>query len=409
MRNDQTSVSTLEEFRQTRPGGSTEEGAALAASLVAGPHAAPVRKSVIVIGGGQAGLSVGYHLQRQGVEDFVILDAAPRIGDVWRRRWDSLHLFTPAMYDGLHGMRFPGPKGAFPTKDQMADYLEAYASRFNLPVLSAARVDSLTRKGERYIVKAGNRIFESDRVVVAMSNYQVPRLPAFAGALDAGIRQIQAKDYRNPDQLAAGDVLIVGAGNSGAEIARDLGASDLGASHRVVMAGPGTGEIPGKFNDFLNRHVIVHLLNRLVFPHIMSVKTPIGRRVRPKVMKRSVPLIRVKSADLARLGVKRVGRVIGAKQGLPLLDDGTTLAVANIIWCTGFEPGFSWIKLPVLLDDGEPDHQSGVVSSAPGLYFVGLHFLTAMSSAMVNGVGRDARRIAALIARQAHDKPLEWH
>src|SRR5436305_10557935 len=132
----------------------------------------------------------------------------------------------------------------------------------------------------------------------------------------------------------------------------------------------------------------------------MSVHNPLGRKLRPKILKRGVPLIRVKSRDLAELGVKRVGRVVGVKHGLPLLEDGTNPNVANIIWCTGYEPGFSWIKLPIAFDDGEPDHREGVVASQPGLYFVGLNFLTAMSSGMVGGVGRDARRIVGLIAAE---------
>jgi len=277
----------------------------------------------------------------------------------------------------------------------MANYLEAYARRFELPVISDMRVDSLTREGGTFRITAGSRHFEAERVIVAMSNYQVPRRPSFAASLDAGIRQIHAWDYRTPDQLVAGPVLIVGAGNSGAEIAKDLG-----ASRQILLAGPKVTEFPGRFNDFVNRNFVTHLLFRLIFPYVMSVHTPMGRRARPKILKSAVPLIRVKSRDLAELGVKRVGRVVGIKDGLPLLEDGTTLDVPNIIWCTGFEPGFSWIKLPIPFDGNEPDHQAGMVASQPGLYFVGLHFLSAMSSGMVGGVGRDARRIVGLIARE---------
>jgi putative flavoprotein involved in K+ transport len=345
----------------------------------------------IVIGGGQAGLSVSYHLRERGVEHLV-LDASPRIGDSWRNRWESLHLFTPARYDGLDGMRFPGDPGAWPSKDEMADYLERYARTFELPVRSGARVDELTREGDGFVVRCGEEIFSARAVVVAMSNYQVPRIPAFASQLSPRIRQLHAGEYRSPTQLAPGRVLLVGAGNSAAEIAKELA-----STHDVMVAGPSTGEVPGSFTSFVNRHVLVHVLNGFVFTRVMSVDTPMGRRARPRIMAKGVPLIRVKSKDLAHLGVERAGRVTGVADGRPVLDDGTVADVENVVWCTGFTPGFDWVRMPVLDERGEPRHERGVVSDVPGLYFVGLHFLTSMASAMVHGVGRDAARIAGLV------------
>jgi putative flavoprotein involved in K+ transport len=355
----------------------------------------------LVIGGGQAGLSVSYHLRKRGVEHLV-LDAAPHIGDAWRNRWDSLRLFTPARYDGLDGMPFPGNKAAWPTKDAMADYLADYAARFDLPVLSGRRVDELSIAdsdsdsddgGFGFVVRCGDETFRARQVVVAMSNYQVPRIPGFAAGLSPSIRQLHAGEYRNRGQLAAGPVLLVGAGNSGAEIA-----NELAATHEVVVAGPSTGDIPGSFTSFISRHIVVHILNGIVFNHVLSVDTPMGRKARPKMMTKGVPLIRVKSRDLARLGVRRAGRVTGVQGGMPVID-GAPLEVANVIWCTGFTAGFDWLRMPVLDDHGEPAHERGIVASVPGLYFVGLHFLTSMSSAMVHGVGRDAARIAGLIAQ----------
>jgi len=347
----------------------------------------------IVIGGGQAGLSVSYHLRELGVEH-VVLDASPRVGDAWRNRWDSLHLFTPARYDALDGMRFPGDPADWPSKDAMADYLEAYARTFELPVRSGMRVDELTHApgGEGFLVRSGDKTLTARTVVVAMSNYQVPRIPAFASELSPRIRQLNAGEYRSPDQLLPGGVLIVGAGNSAAEIAKEL-ASD----HQVTVAGPSTGEVPGSFTSFVSRHVVVHVLNRIVFPHVMSVDSPVGRKARPKVMAKGVPLIRVKSKDLARLGVGRAGRVTGVVDGKPVLADGTVADVENVIWCTGFTPGLDWVRMPILDEHGEPRHERGVVLEEPGLFFVGLHFLTSMSSAMVHGVGHDAARIAALV------------
>lgn len=348
----------------------------------------------LVIGGGQAGLSVSYHLRRLGVEH-VVLDGEDRIGDAWRRRWDSLELFTPRRYDGLDGMRMPGDPVGSPTKDEMAGYLEDYAARFDLPVRTGHRVTALRLEGDAFIAETESGTFRAQQVVVAMSNYQRPRIPGFAGELDAGIRQLHASAYRNPAQLLPGPVLLVGAGNSGAEIA-----NDVAADRHVIVAGPSTGEIPGSYSGFFNRHVLVHVVNGLVFPHVMSVDTPFGRRARSKVMTHGVPLIRVKSRDLARLGVVRAARVTDAQDGLPVVD-GVPVDATNVIWCTGYDPGLDWIQLPILDDRGEPRHERGVVLEVPGLYFVGLHFLTSMASAMVHGVGRDASRITALAAARS--------
>jgi len=345
----------------------------------------------IVIGGGQAGLSTGYFLARRGLP-FVILDANQRIGDAWRNRWHSLRLFTPARYDGLAGMPFPAPAQSFPTKDQMADYLETYAARFELPVRNGITVDGLSRQGNRYIVTAGSRRFEAEHVVVAMAGYQAPKVPRFAKDLDPSIVQLHSRDYRSPNQLARGDVLIVGAGNSGAEIALEVS-----RGHRTWMSGRDTGHIPFRIGGLAARLFLQRFVLRFVFHRVLTVKTPMGRKVRPKVLSKGGPLIRVKPTDLIAAGVGRVPRVESARVGLPLLENGRVLDVANVIWCTGFHPGFSWIHLPVFDADGRPRHESGVAVGEPGLYFVGLPFIYAFSSTMIHGVGRDAARIVQVI------------
>ncbi len=357
---------------------------------------APEYCETLVIGGGQAGLSVGYHLRRRGLP-FLILDARERVGDVWRERWDSLRLFTPAHYDGLDGMPFPASSHSFPTKDEMADYLEAYADHFELPVRTGVRVDGLTRRGERFLVTAGERSFEADNVVVAMSDYQKPKVPPFAAELAPDVVQFHSADYRNPDQLRDGPVLLVGAGNSGSEIARELA-----PRHEVWMSGRDTGHIPFRIEGLLGRLIMVRLVLRFLFHRVLTVRTAIGRKVRPRILHKGGPLIRVKPKDLARAGVERVGRTVAVEHGMPVLEDGRVLDVANVIWCTGFHAGFDWIDLPVH-GPREPRHRSGIVDSEPGLYFVGLFFLHAMSSGMVHGVGRDADRAAAAItnARRA--------
>ncbi len=352
------------------------------------------RADVVVIGAGQAGLSVGYHLARRGV-NFVILDAHARVGDAWRRRWDSLRLFTPARFDGLDGMPFPAPAGSFPTKDEMADYLEKFAAELHLPVRTGARVEAVSRHGDRYRVTAGGRRIEARQVVVAAASFQRPHLPAFAAELDPAIVQLHAGEYRNPSQLRAGDVLLVGAGNSGAEIAMDLA-----DRHSVWLAGRDVGHIPFRIEGWLGRHLMVRLVLRVLFHRVVTLDTPIGRRLQPKILGHGGPLLRQRPRDLEAAGVRRVPRVAGVDAGRPRLEDGRVLDVANVVWCTGFEPGLDWIELPVFDPDGRPRQRRGIVESEPGLYFVGMHFQHSMSSGMIHGVGRDARNVAQTVAER---------
>jgi putative flavoprotein involved in K+ transport len=349
------------------------------------------RVGTLVIGGGQSGLSVGYHLARRGVP-FLIVDGSERVGDVWRRRWDSLRLFTPARYDGLDGMPFPAPPYSFPTKDQMADYLESYVDRFQLPVRTGVRIERLYRDGGRFVATSGTARFEADNVVVAMAPYQKPRVPTFAGDLAPDIVQLHSRDYRNPGQLQPGPVLIVGAGNSGAEIG-----VELVRHHRTVIAGRATGHVPFDIHGRAARLLLLRLTLRVLFHRVLTVRTPIGRKARPDILTKGGPLIRTRPGVLEAAGVERAPRAMGARDGLPVLEDGRVLDVRNVIWCTGFHTGFSWIDLPVL-GDVEPHHQSGIVPSQPGLYFVGLEFLHSLSSVMIHGVGRDAERVARHIA-----------
>ncbi len=360
-------------------------------ALDAKPERRTEQIQTIVIGAGQAGLSVGYHLARRGLP-FTILDANDRTGDSWRNRWDSLRLFTPARYDSLDGMRFPAPAHYFPTKDEMANYLEAYAERFNLPIRNAVKVDGLSRRGGCYVVTAGRQRFEAEHVVVAMATYQKPRVPRFAAELHSRIVQLHSRDYCNPDQLQEGAVLIAGAGNSGAEIALDVA-----NRHRTFLAGRHTGHIPFRINGLAARLILQQLALRFIFHRVLTVKTPIGRKARQKILSHGGPLIRVKPADLTAAGIERVPRVTGVRDGLPVLEDGRQIDAANVIWCTGYQPGFSWIQAPVFEETGMPRHNCGVVTGEPGLYFVGLPFIYAFSSTMIHGVGRDAERIAAVI------------
>ncbi len=349
---------------------------------------------IAVIGGGQAGLSVGYHLQQQG-RDFVVLDTNDRIGDAWRKRWDSLRLFTPARYDGLPGMPFPTPAHTYPTKDEMADYLEAYAARFRLPVRAGVKVDGLSRREGRFVVTAGDLRLEADNVVVATGGYHGPRVPSFAPELDPDILQLHSSEYRRPSQLSEGGVLVVGAGNSGAEIALDVA-----RSHKVYLSGRHPGSEPTRSGSAADR--LVTPIIWFVFSHVLTVNTPFGRKAAAQLRNHGLPLARVRTADLLAAGVERIhARTVAARDGLPLLDDGRVLDVTNVIWCTGYRPDFGWIDLPIFDDDGEPAHERGVIATVPGLYFVGLFFLSAATSSLVGGVGKDAAYIADKIAARA--------
>lgn len=345
----------------------------------------------IVIGGGQAGLAVGYHLAKRGIP-FLILDASERIGDAWRNRWDSLRLFNPARYAGLPGLKFPARGDTFPTKEQMADYLVDYARRFRLPVRNGIKVKRLWKEGNRFVMTDGSQCFESENVVVAMANYQVPKVPEFARDLDPGIVQVHAHDYRNPSQLREGGVLVVGVGNSGADIG-----IEVASSHPTWISGKESGHIPWPIESFIARFFLVRLI-RLLGHHILTVRTPMGRKLRPKMLFKATPLVRVKPKDLADAGIERVSRVVGVRKGLPLLADDRNLDVRNVIWCTGYEHGFPWINLPIFEENGEPIHERGIVEKIPGMYFVGLHFLYSMTSATLTGVSRDAERIAKAVA-----------
>lgn len=351
----------------------------------------------VIIGGGQAGLAVGYHVARRGLP-FVILDASERIGDAWRKRWDSLRLFTPARFNGLPGMPFPGPRHSFPDKDEVAAYLEAYAVRFELPVITKTKVDRVTKNGDRFTVAAGDRRWEADNVVVAMATDQVPRIPPFAGGLDPDIVQLNAGNYRNPSQLNPGPTLVVGAGNSGAEIALDIA-----PLHQTWLSGRHPGHVPFRIERRAGR-ILVPVVIGFAFHRLVTVRTPIGRKVRPKLLSHGKSLVRTKPKDLVAAGIERVPRVVEVQRGLPVLEDGRVLEVSNVVWCTGFHPDFSWIDLDIfgaIKDPIEPVHERGVIPSQPGLYFVGLFFLYAGSSELLRGVGRDAEHVVNHIAQNA--------
>ncbi|MGH2445539.1 MAG: flavin-containing monooxygenase [Candidatus Limnocylindria bacterium] len=362
----------------------------------------PERHEVVIIGAGQCGLAAAHGLAKRGI-DFVVLEANHRVGDKWRSQYDSLRLYSPAKYDGLPGLRFPLPGHAFPTGNQMADYLESYAAHFDLPVRTGVSVDRLRPAGgggDGYVIEAGDRAFAASQVVIAAGSFRTPTVPAFANELDPGIRQLHSSAYREPAQLADGPVLVVGLSHSGADLAMEA----TEAGHRVIVSGRSHGQLP--FSVDSRRARIAWPVLKFIASNVLTLRTPIGRRMAPEIRKGGAPLLRYRRADLSEAGVELVeARTVGVQDGRPALADGRVLDVANVLWCTGFRPDYSWIHLPVVGDDGFPIQDRGVATSAPGLYFLGVVFQSGFTSMLVLGAGRDAAHVVDRIAKRMADEP----
>jgi putative flavoprotein involved in K+ transport len=351
---------------------------------------------VVVIGGGQAGLAVGHYLALQG-RDFVILDAAERVGDSWRTRWDGLRLFTPGRFNGLPGMPFPGDPHGFPTKDEVADYLEAYATAMGLPIQTGVTVTDVwpADDGDGFRIATGGGEYQASQVVVATGAYEQPRIPDFADELGPTITQLHSSQFRSLSQLREGTVLVVGASNSGAEIAL-MAARE----HPVILSGRDVGKMPFRPEDRLARAfdtVFWFFVNR-----VATLDNPIGRKAAPGIRNHGLPLDRVRPSDLRDAGVERVlARTVGARNRKPALEDGRVIEAANVVWATGFRPDHRWIHAGVTGPDGWPRQTRGAATDVPGLYFIGLPFMYRGGSALLGGVGRDAAYLAGLMARHA--------
>jgi putative flavoprotein involved in K+ transport len=341
------------------------------------------RREVVVVGGGQAGLAIGYFLAEQG-RDFAILEAADEPAAAWRERWDSLKLFTPARYDALPGLPFPGDPDRYPGRDEVVDYLTGYARHFDLPVEYRSRVRSITKTDRGYRVELGDRAYDADQVVVATGPFQTPRVPAIAERLAPDVLQFHSSAYRTPESIPDGPVLVVGGGNTGFQIAEELS-----GSHEVHLSiGSRQTPLPQRI---LGRDLFWYLdRTGLIYK---TTASRIGRRAAGRDT-----LIGSTPRSLRRRhGVGLHSRAVDAGGSTVTFSDGTSLDVGTVIWATGFGVDHAWIKLPVFDENGRLVHRRGVTES-PGLYFLGLTWQHTRGSALLGWVKDDAEHIANQIS-----------
>lgn len=349
----------------------------------------------LIIGAGQAGLATAYHLNRRGRE-CLVLDGNSRVGDSWRQQWDSLRLYSPAKYDALPGMPFPARAWHYPTKDETADFLETYARTLELPVRLGERVRRVAADGHGFCVDTQAGSYVASNVVVATGTFgRTPYIPDFAGDLDPAIVQMHSSDYRRLDQLPEGAVLVVGASHSGHDIALELA-----GGRPVILVGRDCGEIPVPLES--RRMRVLFPVLWFIWGKVMNRSTPMGRKGLQHARFHGGPALRVKRADLLAAGVERITeRVVGVRDGRPVLSDDRALDVAAVVWATGFQQSLDWIEPDVAGEGGWPREQRGLVAEVPGLFFCGLSFQSSFRSMLIGGVGDDAAYVADRIVERA--------
>jgi putative flavoprotein involved in K+ transport len=335
---------------------------------------------VLVIGGGQAGLAIGYHLAQRRL-CFLIVDAGPAVGHVWRNRWDSLRLFTPAEYDALPGTPFPAPTGSHPTKDEVADYLNSYAKRHGLPVRLNTAVQRLHRHGGGFTAVTTTGTVHARQVVVATGPFQHPHTPSFANTLTPGILQLHSAQYRTPAQLPRGArVLVVGAANSGLQIA-----DELAATHRVTVA---VGSRPAQLPQRLLGRDLFFWLDRTGL-----MTKPATSRLARRIRSRGDLVIGTRISALRRRGVTFRPRLTTFTDHTAHFGDGTSTPVDAVVWATGYRSDYRWLHIPGVIADGQVQHDAGT-TNVPGLYFLGLPWQTSRGSGLLGFVARDAASLA---------------
>ena len=340
---------------------------------------------VIVVGGGQAGLATAHHLRRHHLR-FLVVDAAPELGHAWRTRWDSLRLFTPVRYDSLPGLAFPGDADSYPGRDDVVTYLTDYTRAFELPVELNSPVQAVRRADGGYRVDLDDRSYAAEQVVIATGPFQVPRVPPIARPLDPGVVQFHSTAYRQPEQVPAGPVLVVGGGNTGFQIAEDLA-----ATHEVHLS-IGSRQTP--LPQRVAGHDLFRYLEALGVMRV-TVDSRVGQRLRYRDT-----LINSSPRDARRQGIRLRGRTIDAQRSEVIFADGGRLAPAAVIWASGFAVDHSFVHVPVFDDAARLMHRRGV-TTAPGLYFLGLTWQYTRGSALLGWVKNDAQFIAQRIAEFA--------
>jgi putative flavoprotein involved in K+ transport len=348
---------------------------------------------VAVVGGGQAGLAIGYVLGRQG-RRFAILERTDSIAPAWRERWDSLTLFTPRRYSALPGLAFPGDPDGYPTRDEVIAYLERFAETFELPVELNSEVMRIDRGGDGHFrLEIGGRTIAAEQVVVATGPFQTPYVPKLADKLSDDVFQTHAVGYRRPSDVPQGTVLVVGGGNTGFQIAKELS-----ARHKVVLSiGSRQKPLPQRV---LGRDLFWWLTKARILDK--TAESRVGRK-----LSRRDALIGSSPRELTkRFGVELKPRLNDADGRTGRFKDGSELQVEAVIWATGYRPDYSWIKLPIFDDKGRPHHRRGV-TDVPGLYFLGLSWQHTRGSALIGWVKDDAEFIAEKIAEYEHTGPAQ--
>ncbi len=358
------------------------------ASLQNNASSPPTSYPVVVIGAGQAGLAMSYYLHQHGIAHLV-LDRHERIGDTWRNRWQSLHLFTPARYSRLPGLAFPAPAYSLPSRLQMADYLEQYATQFGLPVQTGISVTELTGEFGHFKLLTSAGILPAAQVVIATGSYPRPFTPAFSHQVPRTIWQLHTAHYFSPQDVPPGPVLVVGAGASGIQIALELA-----ATHEVVLAGCDPGNLP---RTMLGKDIYWWLYKLGIFQ--LPADSWLAHWLhRGKTCPGSIRVGDHLPNIVTTHGIARRGALEGITHSTFSFSEGDAVThIKTIIWATGYQPAYEWIKRDILHKDGTPRHHKGIVPAAPGLYFIGLPDLASLDSGLINGVGRDAKRLAKVI------------
>ncbi|HEY8520024.1 MAG TPA: NAD(P)/FAD-dependent oxidoreductase [Gammaproteobacteria bacterium] len=339
---------------------------------------------VLVVGGGQAGLAAARALGAAEL-DCRVYERRPRIGDCWRARFDSLVLFTSRAVSALPDLPHDGDGCGFPTKDEMGDYLERYAGHFRLPIVTGNGIERLRREGPLFAAATdrGERVL-ARAVVITTGTFQRPSVPSFAGRLAAAVQQLDAQSYRNPSSVAGANVVVVGDGATGRQIARELA-----GERRVVLA-------MGRHRNFGPQRILGRdttwwaLRAGLLAAEEASIR---GRLVRKLD---ATPGLHLRPAALLHAGVELAPRCVAADGDVLAFADGSRRRCDAVIWTLGYRDDTSWVDIPGAVGADTFVHERGAAPVA-GLFYVGREWQTCRASGLICGVGRDAASIATRV------------